>query len=519
MDTGARERSVEADLTEGVQVGEYVIEGKIGEGGFGTVYRAAHPLIGKLAAVKVLSRKFSSDPEMVSRFVAEARAVNQIRHRNIIDIFGFGELPDGRSYYVMELLDGEPLDARIADGGGVPVSEALPILRAVARALDAAHAKGIAHRDLKPENVFLARDSEGGVYPKLLDFGIAKLLGETGAASMHRTRTGSPIGTPYYMSPEQCRGQNVDHRTDIYSFGCVAYEVLTGKTPFEGENHLELLMKQTTEEPVPPTERAAENAALPPLPPAIDDAIAWLMKKEPGERPPNLDVAIRALEDAAGLPEALRRTPALGTPIHRAQSHGGPAGDGSAMRATPMPRASSQRTPAHGTTALAKTVSASTLEPLPRSRKTWWIAGAAALAVAGTAAIAFVAMHGEDKQPAPPAPIATPAPAPAPAPTPPPAPEPPRFVTLHVTGTAAQVFGPEGPLGTVPGDVQLPRGESLQLTFTADGFATKTERVPANADSSLELALVAKKAPPHKAVSRPTLPAPAVPKADPYSRK
>ncbi len=281
------------DLQPGQKVGEYVIEAKAGEGGFGTVYRASHPLIGKIAAIKVLNRQYSSDPEMVSRFVAEARAVNQIRHRNIIDIFAFGALEDGRHYYVMEFLEGAPLDEHLDQGGALPLAEAIPILRAVARALDAAHAKGIAHRDLKPENIFLAHESDGAVFPKLLDFGIAKLLGSTAGGAMHKTRTGAPIGTPYYMSPEQCRGRDVDHRTDIYAFGVVAYKLLTGVVPFDGDDYMDILLKQIGEEPIPPS---TLNAALSP---AIDEAIAWMMKKDPAARPPNLITAMRALEEAA----------------------------------------------------------------------------------------------------------------------------------------------------------------------------------------------------------------------------
>jgi serine/threonine-protein kinase len=368
----------EADLPAGLQVGEYIVEGKIGEGGFGSVYRASHPMIGKLAAVKVLARKYSGDPEIVSRFAAEARAANQIRHRNIIDIFAFGQLEDGRSYYVMELLDGEPLDKLLAEAGGIPLGEALPILRGVARALDAAHAKGIAHRDLKPENVFVTRDGEGDVHPKLLDFGIAKLLGEQGA--MHRTRTGAPIGTPYYMSPEQCRGQNIDHRTDIYSFGCVAYQLLTGNLPFEGDNHLEILLKQTSEEPVPPSVRAAQNPVLPPLPTAIDDAIAWCMKKDPQQRPPNLLTAVRALEEAAGVAPTRESQPSF----------------------TPSQLPSlAKRTPAFGTTALAQTMAATGEQDVPasprkRSRAPWYIGGA--LVVIGGAISAFALMGGGEKR-------------------------------------------------------------------------------------------------------------------------
>jgi eukaryotic-like serine/threonine-protein kinase len=271
----------DGDLEAGQQVGEYVIENKIGEGGFGAVYRATHPLIGKVAAVKVLARQYSADPQMLSRFVAEARAVNQIRHRNIIDIFAFGQIEDGRHFYVMELLDGEPLDRFVEETGGCSLGAAIPILREVARALDAAHAKGIAHRDLKPENVFLVRDADGTMTPKLLDFGIAKLLGSASQETGHRTRTGSPIGTPYYMSPEQCRGRDVDHRTDIYSFGCLAYELLTGKVPFDAEENITILFKQINDEPVPPSQVVAENPALPPLPAGVDEAIAWMMKKEP----------------------------------------------------------------------------------------------------------------------------------------------------------------------------------------------------------------------------------------------
>ena len=487
------ERKSDVELAPGTQVGEYVIDGKLGEGGFGTVYRATHPLIGKLAAIKVLAPKYSADPEMVSRFIAEARAVNQIRHRNIIDIFGFGELPDGRSYYVMELLDGEPLDAHI--GAGLPILEAIPILRAIGRALDAAHAKGIAHRDLKPENVFLARDSDGGVYPKLLDFGIAKLLGEA-ATTSHRTRTGSPIGTPYYMSPEQCRGQNVDHRTDIYAFGCVAYELLTGHVPFERDNHLDVLFAQINEEPEPPSSRAS-------LPPAIDGAIAWLMKKDPAERPANLDAAIRALEEAAALPEQLRRTPPVGIGVVRASDP------------------NLRRTPAHGPTALAQTMAAPA-----RSSRRWWIVGAIAGAAAITG-IAFAIVGGGDgKPPERVSPVAAPAPAP------------PKFVTVHVTGApaGAQAFGPEGPLGAVPGDLQLPRGEqALQVTITADGFVTKTVHVTPTADTTLDVALDAKPIPaptPTPPVARPVparkpipsppqVPHPAAPTPheDPYSRK
>jgi eukaryotic-like serine/threonine-protein kinase len=228
--------------------------------------------------------------------VAEARAVNQIRHRNIIDIFSFGQLPDGRHYYVMEYIDGEPLDRRI-DRGRLSLHEALPILRPIARALDTAHGKGIAHRDLKAENVFLGADADGSVFPKLLDFGIAKLMGpEDGVA--HKTRTGAPMGTPYYMSPEQTKGRGVDHKTDHYAFGVLVYLMLTGKYPLDADDYMTILMRQIHDEPEPASKH------VPDLPAGVDDTIAWLMRKAPEERPPDLMTAVRALEQAAGIAPA-----------------------------------------------------------------------------------------------------------------------------------------------------------------------------------------------------------------------
>jgi serine/threonine protein kinase len=251
--------NADQDLASGEKVGEYVIDEKIGHGGFGAVFRATHPLIGKTVAIKVLFRQYSSNPQMVSRFIAEARAVNQIRHKNIIDIFAFGQLADGRHYYVMELVTGQPLDQVLEQHGRLGLTEAVPVLRQLARALDAAHAKGIAHRDLKPENIYLATDDEGGVFPKLLDFGIAKLLSD--GPQMHKTRTGAPMGTPYYMSPEQCRGREIDHRTDIYSFGILCFETLTARVPFDGDDYMEILLKQINDPPPRP------SSFVPELPP------------------------------------------------------------------------------------------------------------------------------------------------------------------------------------------------------------------------------------------------------------
>ena len=303
ISTIPRGTDLDPDLEAGTTVGEYQIEGKLGQGGFGAVFKAVHPLIGKVVAIKVLSQRFSVDKEMVSRFVAEARAVNQIRHRNIIDIFSFGQLPDRRQYYVMDFVEGETLDHRI-EQGRLTLPEAIPILLAIARALDAAHAKGIAHRDLKAENIFLGTDSDGSVFPKLLDFGIAKLMGPDSVIA-HKTATGAPMGTPYYMSPEQTRGRDVDHRTDLYAFGVLIYLMLTGKYPLDGEDYMTILMRQVNDEPAP------ASSHVPELPERVDHIIAWLMCKTPAERPPDLQTAVRALEEVAGVqaPPGARSAP------------------------------------------------------------------------------------------------------------------------------------------------------------------------------------------------------------------
>jgi serine/threonine-protein kinase len=291
----------EPDLPPGTQVGEYTIETRLGAGAFGVVYKATHPVIGKLVAIKVLSLKFSVDPEASTRFVAEARAVNQIRHRHIIDIFSFGKLADGRQYYVMEYLDGETFDALLMRGGKLPLAELLPILRGIAKALDAAHANKIAHRDLKPENVFLAHD-EGGVFPKLLDFGIAKLMGAEPGMSA-KTRSGIAVGTPYFMSPEQARGKELDHRTDLYSFGVLVYLALTGTYPFDADDHISILMQHVTADPPAPSTR------VPGLPAGVDEVVLQLMQKDPAARPENVRSAVAALERAAGLSPSLDTGP------------------------------------------------------------------------------------------------------------------------------------------------------------------------------------------------------------------
>lgn len=299
---GAMPARGDTPLEPGQRVGEYRVEGFLGEGAFGTVYRGVHPLIAKQVAIKVLSLRYSVDPGVVSRFIDEARAVNTIGHSGIIDIFSFGALSDGRQYYVMELLDGLTLRQLIEQRGRLPLAEALGILRQMARALDAAHAAGIAHRDLKPANVFLARDDDGW-RAKVLDFGVAKLLGET--EGEHRTETGATVGTPSYMSPEQCLGKGVDHRSDVYAFGVVTFEMLTGHLPFEADSVFSIMAAHINE-PTPEI-----HHEVPALRPAVSRAIARMMAKRPEERPGSLVEAVDGLAAAAaGTLDEPRRRPA-----------------------------------------------------------------------------------------------------------------------------------------------------------------------------------------------------------------
>ena len=465
----------EPDLQPGEQVGEFIVEGKLGEGGFGVVFKAAHPVIGKLVAIKVLNRQYSSNPQMVSRFVAEARAVNQIRHRHIIDIFSFGQLADGRQYYVMELLSGKTLDLYLQERRRLPLAEAMPILRAVARALDAAHAKGIAHRDLKPENIFIAIDDDGTPFPKLLDFGIAKLFAE-GQPRRHKTRTGAPMGTPYYMSPEQCRGRDISERTDIYSFGILAYQLLTGKLPFEGEDFMEILLKQLTEQPVPPSQ------IEPDLPVSIDRGIAWMMMKDAVKRPPNLVTGMRALEDAA--------LEAGVTPPRSAGSISSSSEDQVAKPVTdPM---------AHATTVaedrIDSFVAAEQSGPFPQaghSRSGWLVAGAALLRLGGGGAATYLLRGGAAAIPAPaPAPASVPFPAPTPT-----APGEPAQVTLTIQGVpeGTEVVDPAGVvLGTAPGAIAFARSdEPVKLTLRARGYKPATHEFTPGTDDTVKITLKA----------------------------
>ena len=282
------EPAPDTEVSIGARIGEYMLMGLLGSGGMGQVFLAVHPVIGKQVAIKVLSAVLSKDRTMAARFVREARAAIEIGHRNIIEIFSFGELPSGRQYFVMEYLPGESLRERLQRSAPLPLGEGLPILIEVCDALAAAHASGIVHRDLKPDNIYIAQLKTGEKRVKVLDFGIAKLIRNEDDPS--QTKTGLPIGTPLYMAPEQCLGLAIDARTDVYSFGIVLYQVLTGQRPFGGESFIRVMNAQIEQSPLAPSE-------LVPLPRELEQLILRCLAKAPEARPQTIDEVASALRE------------------------------------------------------------------------------------------------------------------------------------------------------------------------------------------------------------------------------
>ena len=291
-------------LLPGTILGEYQIEREIGRGGMGTVYAARHPTIGKRVAIKVLEFSFSCDPALVKRFTDEARAVNKIGHPYIIDVFSFGKLADGRQYFVMEFLEGETMASWLAKGRP-DFAEARRLLLQVCEALEAAHREGVIHRDLKPENLWIARPKHGLAYIKVLDFGIAKLV-ET-HEEKGTTKTGMVMGTPQFMSPEQCMGRGVDYRTDIYALGAIMFCVYCGRPPFDGGSAAELIAAQLYSPPPKPSTLAA-------IPPGLETLILSCLDKEAANRPATAaELGIR-LKEVASVGGAIT---AVHAPLHR----------------------------------------------------------------------------------------------------------------------------------------------------------------------------------------------------------
>jgi serine/threonine protein kinase len=363
----------------GERFGNFRIAAPLGRGGMGEVWVAEQQNIGTRVAIKLLAAEISRDHEQVQRFFNEARAVSRIQHAGIVKIFDCGFHTNGQAYLVMELLEGETLAARIARAGRLPLPEIADVGRQIASVLDATHAVGVTHRDLKPDNIYLVPDRElaSRTRVKVLDFGIAKLSGTLAGNS---PRTIGTMGTPAYMAPEQWGdASKVDWRADLYSLGCVVFEMATGRPPFQCTTIAEACAKHLSEPP-PRAHTLAD------VPPALDDLLARLLAKQPAARPASMEEVALELEALA--------------PV---------------VRSTPGPQPAVRATPASQPVVAA---SASTVETLPppvetlppvvaeppdepphrRSRRPLVIAGGA-LALGGVATAVFLATRGGTSDP------------------------------------------------------------------------------------------------------------------------
>jgi eukaryotic-like serine/threonine-protein kinase len=279
-------------VVAGQSFGNFQVVRLLGEGGFGEVYEAENPFLQRRAAIKVLHTGMVQDPELVRRFLNEARAASAIRHPNIIDVFDAGVTPEGEPYILMEFLEGDSLQKVLLERGRIPLRTVQEIARQAGSALAAAHAAGIVHRDLKPENVFLIPD-EGmpmGFRAKVLDFGIAKVKHRDDQNSTMKTQAGLLMGSPAYMSPEQCRdSSDVDLRTDIYSMAIMVYEMLAGVTPFASKSATEMLVMQIMADPPPLRQQVSD------VPDYVEQAVMRALAKDREARYGSVDYFVGAL--------------------------------------------------------------------------------------------------------------------------------------------------------------------------------------------------------------------------------
>jgi len=271
----------------------YRIVRLLGEGGMGSVHLAEHVGLGKRVAVKFLHLELAGQEELVRRFEQEARVAASIRHKNIIEVYDVGVSPGGDPFLVMEYLEGESLSSLMKRNGPMDVGAACGILEPALLALQVTHRKGIIHRDLKPENMFLAHQPDEPVVLKIIDFGLSKIA--TGAMDPSRTRTGSFLGTPAYMSPEQARGAaDVDHRTDLYAIGTILFEMLTGELPYVGESFNEFFANLLTGQPREPRD------VYPAFPVAAEPIVRKAIRRDPEERFQSAGEMLEALKTLSG---------------------------------------------------------------------------------------------------------------------------------------------------------------------------------------------------------------------------
>jgi serine/threonine-protein kinase len=300
---GARAMPAPTGAVGRVLGGRYRLLRRLGTGGMGSVWLCEHVALGRRYALKVLNADRATDPELVERFLQEARAASRITQENVVDVFDFGQDAGGEHYYVMEALAGRTLAQLIREEGPLPVGRALALLEQVCRALAAAHGRGVVHRDVKPDNVLVERLPDGSERAKLIDFGISHVPGGD-----RLTRDGEVIGTPEYMSPEQAAGEEVNALTDVYAVGVLGFELLTGCLPLVGPTAIATLVAHQTQDPVAPGLRR------PGLGPEVDRLVLRALAKRPAERFPSMQamagevLRVRLLLslETAGKPEATR---------------------------------------------------------------------------------------------------------------------------------------------------------------------------------------------------------------------
>jgi eukaryotic-like serine/threonine-protein kinase len=419
-----------------VVAGKYRIDGFIARGGMGAVLAATHQVTGRRMALKWVLPDAEQDAEATHRIVREARAAARIRHPNVVDVYDVGE-HDGSLFLVMELLEGETLHARLKAAGALDVRTTLSLLIPALRAVDAAHASHVIHRDLKPSNIFLCRDSAGSeITPRVLDFGISKILPASGDGERSLTRTGAVLGTPHYMAHEQLTGDDADARADVYALGVILYQCLTGRLPFQESNYNALVLQIATATPVPVAKHA------PHVPSALSAVVMRAMARAPGDRFSSVAALLAAL-----------------LPFSTANAHA--------------------QTASHSQTVSAENLPARTTS---RALRPWLIALAACV-LAAVAAWASQQRSGGTKTaaPAPPSSASPITSAPVVS-TPPPAPPVDR-VELHAAPPLQSVASTPGPMSEPPRERARPRrragAQSEQAPRPAEAAAQPPATSPA----------------------------------------
>jgi serine/threonine-protein kinase len=471
----------------GRRIGNYEIKAKIGEGGMGAVYLGEHPLIGKKVAVKVLLEELAAKEDIVARFFNEAKAVNDIGHSNIVDIVDFGKTP-GESgadvvYFIMEFLDGESLSARIRRAG-LPFKDTLHIMAQCCSALAASHKKGIVHRDLKPENIYLVARGNDKNFVKVLDFGIAKLTGD-GTTQSHKTRTGLVIGTPTYMSPEQCEGKGlIDHRSDVYSLGIVMYELLSGQVPFPGEGFGEILVAHLTR-PVPKLTEV--NKALTPQ---LEAIVNHAVEKDKNRRFQNMDEFLAAIEDPDTHYQTWSQLPGYTSSIPTVVGSGSGA---SGAVATGPGAPASLGGPPRPTTLEGAAAEVTHPPRKPPRRRSTVIAAVSVMAVV----VIGGAVVGLNKLSTPAAVVTPPPVEPRPLPTPPAADEIKVTVQTEPPGAIVKRADKDAPEAqATPITFKLKKGEpSFDIQLRLEGYAAQTRTITSDESVKMVVTLVQKAIP------------------------